>query len=119
MKKLLCFSLLTPLFTGCALSDTTVMPRANNEYEILSTASSEHYSIQGALDKANKICKEKFNKRAVVISHSTVYQGVDKTAGTITDTIAILASSTFKNNEMAPTTRRDDDYKTNLHFKCE
>lgn len=118
MKKLLSFSLFAPLFAGCALSDTTVVPRANNEYEILSTASSEHYSVQGALDKANKICQKKYNKRAVVISHSTVYQGVDKTAGTITDTIAILASSKF-NNEIAPTTRRDDDYKTTLLFKCE
>ncbi len=111
MKKLLSLSLLAPLFTGCALSDITVVPQGNNEYEIISTATSEHYSMQGALDKANKICKKRSNKRAVVINHTTV--------GTITDSIAILAASKDPKNNIAPTTRPKDDYKTKLHFRCE
>lgn len=120
MKKLIITSIITTLtLAGCAISDTTVIPRGNNQFEIVSTAMSEHSSTQGALDKANKVCEERQLGTAVVINHNTVYQGVDKTVGSVTDTLAILASAANKDsNQIAPSTRRWDDYKTTMLFRC-
>ena len=105
--------------TGCALSDTTAIPQGNNQFKMISTAKTERNSIQGALNKANKMCGEK-NQKAIVVSSKTDYQGVDKTTGAVTDTAigALAALGGKTSNGILPSTRRDDDYKTTMVFKC-
>lgn len=118
MKKSIGIVLLSSVvIAGCAVSDTSVIPMGGNKYQIVSTASSNHFSLQGGLDKANKICEEQGGKHASVISHNTIYQGVDKTAGAITDTF-IKATAKDPNDIFLPTTRRSDDYKTTIVFSC-
>lgn len=118
MKKFLMSSaaVLSLTLTGCALSDTAIVPMGNDQYKMVSTARSERNSLQGAINKATEMCQER-KKRLVVLNSKTVYQGIDKEAGAAAN-VALAVAATLTHTAPVSTTR-SDDYKTTLTYRCQ
>ncbi|MDQ2995100.1 MAG: hypothetical protein M3R00_09225, partial [Pseudomonadota bacterium] len=77
----------------------------------------EHHAMQGAINKANKFCKARHLNNAVVIHHRTTYEGVDKAYAMYSDNVSHYNNTQDKKS--APSSRRDNDYKTTLIFTCD
>lgn len=110
-KKVIGMSLLAGavlVLAGCA--ETTVYPIGNGRYSLVSTSSSQGYAEKYAKKKAAKVCSDK-GKQLLVVSHKTVYQGVEKKDAAIIGVAGALVGD-------AGAGQSNDDYKTTLIFKC-
>ncbi len=102
--------------SGCAATHhTSIMPRADGSYDMVSTDSREDDAYKNAERDAEDYCKQK-KKEFVAMSHDSKYQGVDKKekqeVGATDVAMAWVTGSSHKND-------RSDDYKVTMHFKCE
>lgn len=83
----------------------------------MATSSDEGKASEGAMDKANEVCKEK-GKEAVVLKHNTHYQGgMDKETKDVVNTASKVAGSL--SHTFIPGASEDNDYKTTVQFRCE
>lgn len=108
MKNLILI-ILVALLTGCA--STTIMPNGNGRYSLISTSSSESAAITDAKKKATEEC-QKQNKQLIVLKHSSVYQGMDKTNKAMINLAGALLAGT------ANSANSSEDYKVNMLFRC-
>jgi len=103
------------VLTSCSSVQTTVIPKAQGNYQVIATANNSANAQQGAVDKANKVCQQQ-NKRLTVTKNHTVYQGSGKELGDITQ--AVSTAATLNTGAFIPTTKTNTDYKTTVTFKC-
>lgn len=95
MKKLFCLSgiAIVLALTGCSTTQVSVLPQANNQYQLISTASTSTDALSGAMDKAKEECK-KTGQKPVVLSSSVQYQGGNKDV----DQLAQMAATAINMN---------------------
>ena len=101
---------------GCAAThQTSIMPRADGSYDMVSTDAREDSAYKNAERDAEDHCKQQ-NKKFVAMKHDSAYQGVEKKEKQeveATDVaMAWVTGSSHKRD-------RSDDYKVTMHFKCE
>lgn len=101
--------------TSCATVQTTVIPKADGNYQVIATAQNSADAQQGAINKATKVCQEQ-GKNLVVKKNRTIYQGSGKELGDISQ--ALSTAATMNGNTFIPTTKTATDYKTVTTFKC-
>lgn len=104
--------------TACSTLKTTVIPQAQNQYTVIATAEDESTVMNGAIKKAQTVCKNNQNKQLVVISHQTKYQGAGKTLGAVTNMVSEVAFAAGDLNSVA-STKTAEDYKSIVVFKCQ
>lgn len=101
---------------GCSTVQTTVLPQANDHYQVIATARNSAEAQQGAVAKAGKVCSDQ-QKKLVVISNHEKYQGSSKQLAVISDVAdqaAMMAGVVG-----APSTRTNTDYKVIVDFRCD
>ena len=118
MRKIYLYPILVgtiSILTGCSTVQTTVIPRANGNYEVIATAANSASAQQGAIDKATKVCQQQ-SKSLIVKKNHTVYQGAGKELGELSQAFSTAAS--MNSNTYVPTTKSTTDYKTTTTFQC-
>lgn len=94
---------------------SSIMPKGQDEYDLVSTHAREDQAYKFAEADANKYCKDQ-KKTFVAVSHKSEYQGVskeDKQNFGYTDVaMAVVTGRVTKGD-------RSDDYKVMMHFKCQ
>ena len=105
------------MVAACSTLKTTVIPQSQNKYTVEATAENSATVINGAIKKAQMICTNQ-NKKLMVLSHKTQYQGAGKTLGTVTNMVSKMAFATGDIN-VIPTTKTAEDYKSTVVFECQ
>ena len=103
------------ILASCSTVQTTVIPRANGNYEVIATAANSASAQQGAIDKATKVCQQQ-NKSLIVKKNHTIYQGAGKELGELSQAFSTAAS--MNSHTYVPTTKSTTDYKTTTTFQC-
>lgn len=101
---------------ACATTtSSSIMPKGEDEYDLVATHAREDQAYKNAEKDANKFCEEK-NKNFVAVTHKSEYQGVSKeekqTVGLTDVAMAVVTGHSTKHD-------RSDDYKVTMHFKCQ
>lgn len=114
-SKLVLFILVSAALTGCAHHPVaTVLPQRSGQYEIVAQAPTERGAYKNAHDEANYTCEDR-ERRMVVVSQSSVYQGADKNerddVGGGNVALAIFTGRSGKE-------RQSDDYKVTMLVEC-
>lgn len=66
MKKLISMGVIgTVMLTSCALTESTVLPRGDNRFDVVTTGHYKQETIKSALEKANETCDKFFKKPAI------------------------------------------------------
>lgn len=102
--------------TACSTSQVAVMPQANNQYQLVSTASTSTDAINGAMDKANALC-QKTNQKPIVVSSSINYQGMSQDAKQLAEMAASAINLNTTNYMPGPDT--SEDYTANMTVQCQ
>ena len=98
---------------GCATTKSTVYPYADH-YQVVTTARGESESSQGAVAKAQEVCK---GKQLTIQKNETVYQGIDQS---VHQALNIVHQAAFlANGTRTPSGDSDTDYKTTITFTCQ
>lgn len=100
---------------GC-FSSATVIPMADGHYQVISTGYSETGALNEALDEANARCAAR-GLEAYVLTRESQYQGIDKDAALIIDTVSAIARAAGSSGSYV-STRGPEDYRAVLTFKC-
>ena len=100
---------------SCSTVQTTVIPKAHGNYEVIATAQNSANAQRGAINKATKVCQEQ-GKILVVKKNRTIYQGSGKELGDISQALSTAAA--MNTNTLLPSTKTNTDYKTVTTFKC-
>lgn len=106
-------AILVPFLSGCTSVQITVIPGPHSS-TILATAANQSTAYEGAVEKAQAVCKLQA-KRPVVLMHRVVYQGAGKELGAVTDVLS--ATSMFTGGPRL-STRSNEDNRVTLKFKC-
>ena len=103
------------ILVSCSSIQTTVIPKAQGHYQVIATANNSADARKGAIDQANKVCRQQ-SKQLVVSKAGTTYQGSGKELGDISQAVS---SAAFANSGVfVPTTKTNTDYRTTVTFKC-
>lgn len=102
------------VLSGCASSNSVVLPRHDGAYEIISTSEAEVSSYQRAIRQAEKTCST-FEKNYRVHDRQTRYRGSlsPQTARLSRSFSPASLSRTHHNDESFP-----DDYQVTLLVTC-
>ncbi len=118
MKALCCLSgiAIALALTGCSTTQVSVLPQANNQYQLISTASSSTDALNGAMDKAKEECK-KTGQKPVVVSSSVKYQGMNQD----TEQLAQMAATVINmnTNNFVPGPDTSQNYSATVLVQCQ
>ncbi|WP_045214715.1 hypothetical protein [Desulfonatronovibrio magnus] len=119
MKYFFMLSLACLIFlTGCAASNSVIMPQEGGTYQIVTYGSSERQANQEAVSEATKVCNEA-GRNMIVLNHASKYEGGlakgDKELIQLGSQIASMLDG-----KISPVnTSSPNDYKVVIHFRCE
>ncbi len=113
---LICSAAVALTLTGCSTTQVSVLPQANNQYQLIATASSSTDALNGAMDKANAICK-KNNQKAIVVSSNVKYQGMNQNAEQLAEMAATAIDMNSNNFVSGPDTSKD--YEATVMVQCQ
>jgi type IV pilus biogenesis protein CpaD/CtpE len=119
MRPSLYIPLALALLAGCAASPKmgNVIPAENDQYQVIAIGKTADIALASALYSAQSTCKHR-GLRHIVLAHKTEYKGMlaEGSAESIDKALAIILQQT---GEQLPKLATDDDYRTNMQFKCE
>lgn len=116
MGLLVCSATFVLTLTGCSTTQVSVLPQANNQYQLIATASSSTDALDGAMDKANTICK-KTNQKPIVMNSNVKYQGMNQN---VTQLATMAATAINMNsNSYVPGPDTSKDYEATLTIQCQ
>ncbi len=113
---LICGAVFALTLTGCSTNPVSVLPQANNQYQLIATASSSTDALDDIMDKANSICQAT-NQKAIVVSSNVKYQGMNKN----TEQLAEMAASAISMNSNSFVSGPDtsQDYEATVMVQCQ
>lgn len=119
MKKrtLIATSIVAALaLAGCSSNPVSVLPQANNQYQLVAQGSSSTDALNSAMDKAHDICK-KTKQKVVVASSNVTHQGMSQ------DTAQLLQMATtainMNTNTYVAGPDTSQDYTATVMMQCQ
>ena len=107
--KILSLCSIAVLLAGCA--STTIYPKEDNTFSLVTTSSDQGAAEKDAKEKAQKYCNN-LGKQLAVIKHDTVYKGADKNNVAVIGLVGAVLGAGGGHG------RSNEDYELKMHFKC-
>jgi len=101
--------------SGCSTTTTTLYPQSNGKFQVVSLSRAQGSGVSSAMRKAQQVCQAQ-GKHAVILKHTSRYQGTDKQVGEISEVASTIASDVTGN--FIPSLKQNNDYKSVLLFRC-
>lgn len=118
MRRSFYLSIVLVALSSCAAKPKmgNVIPAENDLYQVISVGKTADIALASALYSAATTCQSRHLKH-IVLDHKTVYKGMlaEGAAESIDKALAIIL---LQSGESLPKLAAEDDYRTNMQFKC-